>query len=381
MPLTSRNTRVAFSVTNCICFDQRVLKIAGEVEKLGCDIEIIGRKKGSCSDYDTLPFKTKRFVMFFKKGFLFYAFFNIRLFIFLLFHKFDLLVSNDLDTLLPNFLVSKIKRLPLVYDSHEYFTGLPELRNRPFVTGVWRRLEKAIFPGLKYIMTVSEPIASIYEKEYDVRPVVVRNLSRNAGEIVPFSRDQLGILPEDLLAIIQGTGINIDKGAEELIEAVAMTEGVCLLVVGSGDIVPRLKEMVQNLDIGQKVQFIPSIKWDILLKYTKASDIGMCIEKDTNLNYHYSLPNKLFDYIAAGIPVIASDLPETRKIIIESGCGFIISCVTPEQISSTFCDFIKNPDKLAMLRIKAIKASEKLNWEVESLKVEEFYKLVLSNIK
>jgi glycosyltransferase involved in cell wall biosynthesis len=381
MPLTSKNKRVAFSVTNCICFDQRVLKIAGEVEKLGCSIEIIGRRSSVCSDTVTVPFKTKRFVMFFKKGFLFYAFFNIRLFFFLLFHKFDLLVSNDLDTLLPNFVVSKLKRLPLVYDSHEYFTGLPELQNRPFVTGVWRRIEKAIFPGLKYVMTVSEPIASFYEKEYKVRPVVVRNLSRNAGEIVPFSRYQLGIRPEDLLAIIQGTGINIDKGAEELIEAVAMTEDVCLLVVGSGDIVPRLKEMVQNLDIGQKVRFIPSVKWDVLLKYTKASDIGMCIEKDTNLNYHYSLPNKLFDYIAAGIPVVVSDLPETRKIVIESGCGITLSSVTPEQISYTFCELIKNPDKLAMFKLKAIKASEKLNWENESLKVEEFYKLVLSDIK
>ena len=381
MPKPSQKKKTAFSVTNCICYDQRILKIADVVGKLGCDVEIIGRKSGNCCNIDTVPFKTKRFRMLFKKGFLFYAFFNIRLFFFLLFHKFDLLVSDDLDTLLPNFLVSKLKRLPLIYDSHEYFTGVPELQNRPFVRGVWRRIEKTIFPDLKHVMTVSEPIASIYEKQYTVSPVVVRNLSRNAGEIIPFSRDKLGVPPDDLLAIIQGTGINKDKGAEELIEAIAMTEGVSLLVVGSGDVVPGLKEKVQYLNIGQKVRFVPSVAWDILLKYTKAADVGMCIEKDTNVNYHFSLPNKLFDYIAAGIPVIASDLPETRKIIIENDCGIIIPGVTPEQISDKFCELIKNPDKLAEYKIKAIKASEKLNWENESLKVREFYKLVLRNLK
>ena len=107
--------------------------------------------------------------MIFKRGFLFYKFFNIRLFFFLLFHKYDLLVSNDLDTLLPNFLVSKLKGLPLVYDSHEYFTGVPEIQNRPFVKWVWKSIEKLYFPGLKNVMTVSESIASQYEKEYGVK--------------------------------------------------------------------------------------------------------------------------------------------------------------------------------------------------------------------
>jgi glycosyltransferase involved in cell wall biosynthesis len=379
--MPSEKKKAAFSVTNCICYDQRVLKIADVVRKLDCEVEIIGRKSGDCCDINTVPFKTKRFRMLFKKGFLFYAFFNIRLFFFLLFHKFDLLVSNDLDTLLPNFLVSRLKRLPLVYDSHEYFTGVPELQNRRFVRGVWRSIEKAIFPGLKYVMTVSEPIAAIYEKQYAVRPIVVRNMSRNAFRITPFSRQELGILPEHLLAIIQGTGINIDKGAEELIEAVAMTDGVSLLVVGAGDIVLRLKEMVQDLNLGQKVKFVPSVTWDTLLRYTKTADVGMCIEKDTNLNYRFSLPNKLFDYIAAGIPVVASELPETRKIIKENYCGITIPEVTPDNISDAFSELIKFPDNLKELKIQAVKASAKLNWETESLKVKELYALVLSEIK
>ena len=123
--------------------------------------------------------------MIFKRGFLFYKFFNIRLFFYLLLHKADLLVSNDLDTLLPNFLISKIKNLPLVYDSHEYFTGVPEIQNRPFVKWVWKSLEKSIFQRLKYVITVSEPIASLYENLYSVKPVVIRNLAKKSDHLIP----------------------------------------------------------------------------------------------------------------------------------------------------------------------------------------------------
>ena len=315
--------------------------------------------------------------MIFRRGFLFYKFFNIRLFFFLLFNNYDLLVSNDLDTLLPNFLASKLKRLPLVYDSHEYFTGVPEIQNRPFVKWVWKSIEKSIFPELKNVMTVSEPIASLYEMMYHVRPQVIRNFSRNAADIISFTHLELEISPADFLVIIQGTGINIDKGAEELIEAINISSGVALLIVGSGDVLPKLRKRVRELKLENQVKFIPQVPWEILMRYTKSADIGMCIEKDTNLNYRFSLPNKLFDYISAGIPVIASNLPETGKIIKENKCGVIINQVTPEDISSAISDLKNNPVLLSELRRNSVSASEKLNWETESEKVKEFYNKIL----
>ncbi len=352
--------------------------MAETVSKLGCDIIIIGRKKGACCESDSVPFKTKRFRMIFKRGFLFYKCFNIRLFIYLLFHKFDLLVANDLDTLLPNFLVSKLKHIPLVYDSHEYFTGVPELNGRPFVKWVWKAIERSIFPRLKNVMTVSDPIASLYEKMYHVKVQVVRNLSRNADDIIPYTRHELGVSKDDLLMVLQGTGINIDKGAEELIEAVSISTGVFLLIVGSGDVVPLLKEQVIKMKLENRVKFVSSVPWEELMRYTKAADVGMCIEKDTNLNYRFSLPNKLFDYISAGIPVIASDLPEIGRIINEYGCGILLSKVTPGNLSEVFSVLKNRPEKLAQFRRNASKASELLNWHIESKKVVELYKKVLN---
>ena len=377
MTSPSNITKVVFTVTNCICYDQRVLKMAESLRRLNCEITIAGRKLGDCCNSGSVPYKTKRFRMLFNKGFVFYSSINIRLFFYLLFHKFDLIVANDLDTLLPGLIVSKLKRVTLVYDSHEYFTGLPEIQNRRLVKYIWTTIERIAFPHLKNVITVSEPIALLYEKLYGFRPVVIRNLSKNADHISPFQRSDLGVALNDILLVMQGTGINVDKGAEELIYAISQTEGISLLIIGRGDVISELKKTVVELKITERVQFIPAVTWEILMKYTKTADIGMCLEKDTNLNYRFSLPNKLFDYIAAGIPVIASNLPETRKIVNDNNCGIIIDSVTPGNIVSALNEIKMNPHKLVEYKMNSVIAARSLNWETESKKVEAFYKLII----
>jgi glycosyltransferase involved in cell wall biosynthesis len=369
--------KVSFSVTNCICNDQRVLKMAEVVSQLNCTVTITGRKSGHECIKTVLPFKIKRFRMIFNKGFLFYMFLNARLFFYLLFQRFDLLVANDLDTLLPNFLVSKIKGLPLVYDSHEYFTGVPEIQKRPFVKWVWKSIEKNIFPWLKYVMTVSNSIADKYKLEYDMRPVVVRNCSKKSVHIVPFSRRELEIDEDHLLLILQGTGINIDRGGEELIDAVAITEKISLLIIGSGDLIGVLKRKVSDLGLGDRVKIIPAMPWESLLRYTRTADAGISLDKNTNLNYLYSLPNKLFDYISAGIAIIAGDLPEVSKIVTENRCGIIIDSISPATISEALSELRDNKAMLEDLKKNAIEASESLNWENESRTVAEFYSLII----
>jgi glycosyltransferase involved in cell wall biosynthesis len=380
MSVRSHNIKVAFSVTNCICHDQRVQKIAGTVSSLGCDIIIIGIRSGDCCNSHQVPFKTKRFRMIFHKGFLFYKFFNIRLFIFLLFHKHDLLVSNDLDTLLPDYLVSKIKALPLVYDSHEYFTGVPEIQHRPLVKWVWKGIEKSIFPQLKYVMTVSDSIAIQYEKEYGVRPVTVRNCAARTESIIPFSRKELQINPDHLLLILQGTGINIDRGGDELIDAISITDNVSLLIVGSGGNVGLLREKTSNMGLSSRIKFIPVLPWESLMKYTRSADAGLSLDKNSNLNYNFSLPNKLFDYISAGIPVIASELPEISKILGDYNCGLSISEVNPREISKAIMTLRDNRGLLLELKRNADIASESLNWENESKKVETFYLSIIKKL-
>lgn len=377
MPHASSAISVAFSVTNCICYDQRVLKMAETVSILGCEITIIGRKRGECCENERIPFKTKRFKMFFNKGFLFYKFFNIRLFFYLLFHGFDILVANDLDTLLPNYLVARIKHLKLVYDSHEYFTGVPELNGRPFVKCVWTLIERSIFPHLKYVITVSDSIADLYEINYGIRPVVIRNLTPSSKALIPVTREELGVPENHLLIILQGAGINIDKGGEELIDALRITENVSLIIAGSGDVIPELKNMVVKRDLSARVKFFPKMQWSDLMRITKSADAGLSLEKDTNINYRFSLPNKLFDYISAGIPVITGNLPEMRKIVESFDCGFIIHGITPDEISKAIITLRDNPELRNRLKQNSVTASGSLNWKNEQGKVISLYSKVI----
>jgi glycosyltransferase involved in cell wall biosynthesis len=348
------------------------------VTSLGCDVTIIGKRSGVCCNVNELKFRTIRFRMIFRKGFLFYTFFNIRLFFYLLLSKYDLLVADDLDTLLPNYLVSKIKRIPLVYDSHEYFTGVPEIQNRPFVKWVWKTIERSIFPHLRNIMTVSDSIADKYYEEYGIMPIIVRNCAESSNGIKIFTREEIGISPEDLFLVLQGTGINADRGGEELVDAINMTDGIVLMLIGSGDVLPILKAKVSDLNISHKVRFIPAIPWNEMMRYTKSADAGLSPDKDTNLNYRFSLPNKLFDYISAGIPVIAGNLQEVRKIIVGNNCGIIIPDISPVEISKAIIRLRDDRLLLNKLKQNAVKASEELSWEKESKQVMAFYKKLLN---
>lgn len=352
--------------------------MAQTVTDLGCEVTIIGRKLGSCCENDQVPFRTVRFRMIFHKGFLFYKFFNIRLFFYLLFHNYDILVANDLDTLLPNFLISRLKRKPLVYDSHEYFTGVPELVGRRFVKWVWKTIERTIFPHLKNVITVSDSIAGLYENEYGIRPLTVMNCSRSSKDIEGFSIEDIGIRSGDLLMILQGGGINIDKGGEELIEAMKTTEGASLIIAGSGDVLQKLKKGVTSADLSGKVKFFDKMPWKELMRFTKTADVGLCLEKDTNLNYRFCLPNKMFDYISAGIPVITGNLPEVAGIINKYNCGLIIPEITPEEISRAISILKNDSVLLNKLRQNAVNASGDLSWEVESEKVKRFYSKILN---
>jgi glycosyltransferase involved in cell wall biosynthesis len=365
--------RVIIAVSTDIVTDQRVLRMAGLIAESRADITILGRELAESLPVEDMEFKVQRWKMVFRTGFLFYKWFNIRIFFYLISNKADLIVSNDLDTLLPCYIVSKLKRVNLIFDSHEYFTGSPELKNRHFVRLFWKNIERKTLPYLNYVMTVNKSISDLYHKEYGIDAVVVRNISEK-HEIHPINRSELGLSDNDLILILQGTGINIDRGGEELVEAMKQITGVHLLIIGKGDALGMLREMSQSPDLKGKITFLPAMPWNQMMRYTGMADAGLSLDKGDSLNYKLSLPNKIFDYINAGIALIVSNLPEVKKVVDLYGCGLLIDKISPETITERIIQIRDDRSLLEELKNNSLIASGKLSWEVEKQKAKALYK-------
>ncbi len=360
--------KVIVSVINDLSTDQRVHKVCSTLHRNGYNVTLVGRKQRTSLALTKREYSTIRMSLLFEKGPLFYLEFQIRLFILLVFKKAEILYSNDLDTLLPNFLISKIKKTVLVYDSHELFCEVPELKKHPIKKRIWKTLEQFIFPKLKYVFTVNKSIAGIYRDEYKVTVHVLRNfplLSPNLQNDFKLTRADLGIGNDKKIIIIQSAGINIDRGDEEAVQAMQYVKNSILLIVGSGDVIGKLKKMTTDLGLSDKVLFTGKVPFEKLAQYTRLANIGLCLIKDTNLNYRYSLPNKISDYIHAGVPILATELEEIKNIITQYNVGTFIQNHSPEHIAEMLNYLLNAPEILQRWKLNTAKAVEELNWDAE----------------
>ncbi len=365
--------RAIISVINDLVTDQRVDKSARVLVDLGFEVTLVGREKRDSIPLPERNYEMHRMRLIFEKGFLFYAEYNLRLFFYLLGSRTDLLLSNDLDTLLPNFLAGGLKSAKLVFDSHEYFTETPEVIHRPFVKSTWKHIEKWIVPHLRDCITVNRSIAHLFKQEYGVDFKVVRNIPPTRTISYLPSRKELGLPEDKKIVILQGAGINIQRGAEEAVEAMQFVTDALLLIVGNGDVVLLLKTRVNQLKLNDQVLFIPKQTPEKLFAYTANADLGLSLDKDTNLNYRFSLPNKLFDYIHAGIPVLVSPLVEVKRIVEEYQIGDCIENHSPQHIAEKITGMLENETKRKIWEAGLTKAKQELTWEKEKQVLVEIF--------
>jgi len=363
------------SVINDLVTDQRVNKTCNVLVELGFDVLLVGRSKRDSMPLPDRNYRMHRMKLLFERGPLFYAEFNIRLFIFLLSHKANLLFSNDLDTLLPNYLVSRLRSSNLIYDSHEYFTETPELVTRKFVQGVWKKIEQWIFPKLKDVITVNDSIARLFQEKYGNEVAVVRNIPPRPDELKMIT-PKYNIESGKPIVLLQGSGINIHRGAEELVEAMQFVEVAQLVIVGGGDVIAKLKNMAGDLNLEHKITFIPKVPLEELRFYTSKAAIGVSMDKDTNINYRFMLPNKIFEYIHSGVPVLVSPMIEMKKIVDEYQVGETITSHDPKDIAKHITKMIANKEQLAFYKANCKQAAAELNWDIEKqvlIKILEKY--------
>lgn len=214
----------------------------------------------------------------------------------------------------------------LVFDARELYTHLPSTTRRPWVRATWEVIQHLHIHRANCIYTVSESIAQHLQKKHNTQNIcLMRNIpAPQAAAPTRSLRERLALPPNVTIILHQGN-LQKHRGATMMVEAMLHTDNAVLVFMGHGPLRSDIEHLVQNLDLQAKVRFIDPVPPEKLLSVTASADLGLTFLEDCCLNHRYALPNKLFEYLAAGVPVIASDLPEISQIIQR----FSVGCVVP----------------------------------------------------
>ena len=301
-----------------------------------------------------------------------YVEFNVKLYV-LLKRKIDkntILVANDLDTIFPNWMVSKKNNIPLIYDSHEIFTEMPSVQGR-WSQKIWRKLEAYCIPKLSYMMTANESYAQWYANRYDVpSPIVVRNLPKRKEK----SPETFSEKPTKII-LYQGA-INPSRGLDKIIHAMRGIENAELWIAGSGPKLQEYEALCRQLKLQSKIKFLGQISPTELRKTTQQADVGLRIEENNGQSYYFSLPNKISDYVQAGVPVVCSRFPEMIKIVEKYQVGETIQNHTESELQDKIGKVLQNGKKYYEENLT--KAAEILCWENEEPQLLNLYQNVVS---
>jgi glycosyltransferase involved in cell wall biosynthesis len=357
------------AVTNDISTDYRVHKVCSYLLQKNYQIEVYGRVLSNTISV-IRDYKIIRKKHFFNHNFLFYAEFNIRLFLYLLFKKYDCILANDLDTLPACFFISKLKKIPLVFDSHELFSEGPELQGRKFVQNFWRKLEDFFLPRIQKSYTVSQSIADFYHKKYKNNMGVIRNIPLKNQAYIP---EEISLPTQHKTILYQGV-LNPGRGIKPMIEALKFLENIDLIIIGYGKVKEELKQFVKEKKMEHRVFFLGRISREKLVNYTKKATLGMVLEEPLGLSFQYSLPNKLFDYIHAELPIIAGNLIEISTIINHYKVGVIVEDYAPKSIATAIQNLLNDEKRVVEIQQNQQKAAQVLCWEIEQQKLDIYFK-------
>ena len=357
--------KIIFTVTNDLSYDQRLQRIAGTMAEAGYEVLLTGRKRKGSIPLKPETYAQKRLDCFFNEGFLFYMEYTLRLFFFLLFQKTDIICAIDLDTILPVFFVTFLKRQKRVYDAHEIFTEQKEVLSRPFIHSIWLMIERYAVPKFKNGYTVNRSIADELEKRYGVTYVLIRNLPKN------YTLPSLSPNPEPWF-LYQGA-VNEGRCFETLIPAMKKVNAK-LVICGKGNFFEQTRRLIKENGVENKVELQGYISPADLLNITPFAFAGITLFEKEGMNQYYSLANRFFDYTMAGIPQLCVKYPEYVNFNKEFNVATLINETDSQTIAKALNNLLADAVFYSVLRQNCLKAREKWNWEYEQNSLVNFYK-------
>jgi glycosyltransferase involved in cell wall biosynthesis len=365
--------RLVFTVTNDLNYDQRMIRICTSLTKAGYNVMLVGRKmKGSIPLQDK-PYKQKRLLNLFEKGKAFYIENNIRLFFLLLFNRMDLICAIDLDTILPCYFASKVKGTKRVYDAHELFCEMKEIITRPKIYKAWKKIERFAVPKFKYGYTVNSLIRDEFKKMYGREYEIIRSLPVLKPLVIPEKKTMPAGIQEKYI-LYQGA-VNEGRSFETLIPAFKNINAR-LLIAGDGNFMEQAKKLVMENKLEQKLIFLGKLMPGKLAELTASAWIGLTLFENKGLSNYYSLANRFFDYIHAGIPQLCVDYPAYAELNNHYNIAILIKDLSSDNIAKHLNKLIEDEDLYTELQENCMKAREKLNWQEEEKKLLSYYKFI-----
>jgi glycosyltransferase involved in cell wall biosynthesis len=362
----SRSISVICAVTNDLIQDQRMDRICGSLEDFSFNVSLWGRKKKGSLPLHDKKYRQRRLPVFFQKGPAFYLEYNLRFFMAAFLARPDIIYAVDTDTLPAAWLASRFTGARLVYDAHEYFTEVPELQHDPVKKKIWSLVERLLIPGASLHITVGSNLAQIFTERYKKMFYVIRNVPELTQD-KPVTNTY-----EKPYLLYQGV-LNEGRGLETLIEAMPLIPEIELRIVGWGDIGSKLLEQASASAAADRIHFMGWITPPQLHQVTAGAALGINLLDGSSLSYQYSLANKFFDYMHAGVPSLNMDFPEYRSIMDQFPVGILVHDLNHVSLAQYISKIIVDEPRMLRMKRACEDAKQEYCWQQESLILKELF--------
>jgi glycosyltransferase involved in cell wall biosynthesis len=360
---------------NPIFLERRILNQVRSAIQHSHVVSVIYLEEGSENsgianrDYTQIPLRTS----FHRGGPLKFLQYNWKVLWAGLNHEFDIIHAHDLWILPAATILSVWKKKVLLYDAHEYYPGLEIFTRRKIRRLIWTFSEKICIRRVKNLITVSEPLGQLYRDRYhlSISVDVIRNLpayeAPSPAKVVKIP------VNDDMLTVLYHGHFRPGRGLTNLIKAIARVENIRLVLIGGGELESELKKLTYDLNAEKRVSFIPYILTDQLISTAAQADIGAVLFEPGSQNYAHALPNKIFEYVMAGLPVLASNIDTLDHYVNKYNLGITTDPNDVQSISDCLEEISGNQNQLQIWHNNALSAARELSWENEAEKLINIY--------
>jgi len=288
----------------------------------------------------------------------------------------DICHGHDPDGLLIGYVCKLFWQSKLIYDSHELWSDSIQMHaNRRSLFKIGRKIEKILINHAEVVITVNQSIAEIINKENDVMSIaVVRNIPNEMNFVSQFTREGLGF-PDCEFHIIYVGNIERGRGVDVVIKAMEMVDNdIGLVLMGRNSLFKKdMEKLCRSINLDGRIKFIKPVYPSEVVGVCKLADAGIAPIQNLCKSYYYSLPNKIFEYIHAKIPVLCSDFPEMKNIVDNYSVGEVFNVDEPSSIIGVINNCFNDPDKIIRYKQNCLKASKILNWNNEEKQLFNIY--------